>query len=282
MTTTRTRGPIGLGLCILLLAAPGCMVTKSEVQTLQSQVYTQGRRIDEMRDKLDEMDSQLAALSEVRTSQANMHAEIEELKSRLAAIQGDVQTITHHGGPRDTQASIAQLREEVDAIRLALTTQLALDIEGLDAPAAPKAAPNGTAPAEPQKPLDTSPEAQAKTLYDKALDQFKSREYARAQSLWAEFVTAYPKHSLVANALFWQGEAFYQMQDYSRAVLAYEEVIAKHSKSSKYPAALLKQGMSFYRLGNQKAGKLVLDDLIKQFPNSAEARRAKGIIEENR
>lgn len=280
--TTRTRGPIGLGLCALLLAAPGCVVSKSEVQTLQSQVYMQGRRIDEMRDKLDEMDSQLAALSEVRTSQANMHAEIEELKSRLAAIQGDVQVITHHGGPKDTQATIAQLRSEMDAIRLALSTQLAMDIEGLD-PAAPMgAAPESAAADQPQKPLDTSPEAQAKTLYDKALDQFKNREYARAQSLWAEFVTTYPKHSLVSNALFWQGEAFYQMQDYSRAVLAYEEVIAKHPKSGKYPAALLKQGMSFYRLGNQNAGKLVLDDLIKQYPNSAEARRAKSIMEENR
>ena len=36
------------------------------------------------------------------------------------------------------------------------------------------------------------------------------------------------------------------------------------------------------KMGNKKAGTLVLQDLIKQFPKSAEAKRAQTILDENK
>lgn len=96
--------------------------------------------------------------------------------------------------------------------------------------------------------------------------------------MWAEFVKGFPNDSLVPNALFWQGESFFQMQDYANAVLTYQQVIEKHSKSPKYKAALLKQGIAFFKLKKDQAGKLVLQDLIKKYPNSAEAKRAQAYL----
>ncbi len=272
-----------------LLAVPGCMVSKSDFTALQSQVYTQNKRLDELRDKVDELESQVNAVTEMRATQANMYAELEQIKSRLAMVQGDVQTFNVQGGPKDMQTSVEEMRKQMEAMRLALSSQLGVELEGLpeaapaaEAEQAPGAAPQAQHGAAPAKPMDTTPEAMAKALYEKGLEHFKNKEYARAQSLWAEFVQTYPKNALVPNALFWQGEAFFQAQDYSRAVLAYQEVISKHPKSPKYPSALLKQGMSFYKMGNKKAGKLVLEDLLKQFPKSAEAKRAQTILDENK
>ena len=85
---------------------------------------------------------------------------------------------------------------------------------------------------------------------------------------------------LVPNAVFWQGECFFQMQDYANAVLTYQKVIEEHSKSNKYTAALLKQGISFFKLKKNQAGRLVLEDLIKKHPQSAEAKRAQAYLKD--
>ena len=107
-------------------------------------------------------------------------------------------------------------------------------------------------------------------------------KYKQAQTTWAEFVKGFPKDPLVPNAIFWQGECFFQLQDYANAVLTYQKVIEEHSKSNKYRPALLKQGISFYKLKKDQAGKLVLEDLIKKYPDSAEAKRAQAYLKEGK
>lgn len=96
--------------------------------------------------------------------------------------------------------------------------------------------------------------------------------------MWAEFIESFPKHDLVPNSHFWQGESFYQMQKYRQAVLSYQQVIENHADSNKYPAALLKQGLSFYRLDKNKAGRIVLQELIQKYPDRAEAKRAERFL----
>ena len=95
-----------------------------------------------------------------------------------------------------------------------------------------------------------------------------------------EFEKIYPKHSLVANAVFWQGETNYQLKEYGPAVLAYQRVIDTYSKSDKYRSAMLKQGISFGKLGKKTAAKVRLEELIKKFPKSPEADRAKKALKE--
>jgi len=128
---------------------------------------------------------------------------------------------------------------------------------------------------KPEKKYDfESPEE----MYKKALQMFYDRKYDQAQSLWQAFNKKYPDHSLVPNAWFWQGEAYYQMQDYAHAVLDYQKVIADYSSSNKYKPSMLKQGMTFFKMDKNKAGRLVLEELIDKFPDSIEARRAQGFI----
>lgn len=119
----------------------------------------------------------------------------------------------------------------------------------------------------------------AQALYDKAYAAFGERNYEQARTLWAEFVTAFPDHFLVPNAVFWQGECYYQLQDYKRAVLAYQDVIKKYPKSSKFKYALLKQGISLYKLDRADLGKVVLQDLVDKYPSTPEAARAKQFMQ---
>ena len=170
-----------------------------------------------------------------------------------------------------------------------IASQLALDLgprpgaEDLRASFQPE--PDPLVPRPDQ--FETAPSPQdgddpAKALYEGALRAFHARNYAQAQRMWDEFVKTFPQHELVSNAVFWQGEAFFQMGDYAQAVLAYQDVISKHPNSNKYAAAMLKQGVSFFRLGKDRAGVLVLEDLIKRFPSLPEAARAKTILDEQK
>ena len=137
-------------------------------------------------------------------------------------------------------------------------------------------------PAAPQPVAQpqSQPELSGQDLYQQALESFYAMKYQQAQTTWAEFVKGFPNDPLVPNAIFWQGECFFQMQDYANAVLTYQKVIEEHSKSNKYTAALLKQGISFFKLKKDQAGKLVLEDLIKKHPQSAEAKRAQAYLKD--
>ena len=128
---------------------------------------------------------------------------------------------------------------------------------------------------QPSKDSEVVPVDTAQQLYDTAYKAFSERRYRDAQTMWAEFETTFPKHSLVSNAVFWQGEALYQAQDYGRAALKYQDVIKKYPKSSKYRSALFKQGLALLKTGKTKAGKIRLNEVVKKFPKSAEAKRAK-------
>lgn len=151
-----------------------------------------------------------------------------------------------------------------------------------DAAAQPAAQPTDTATKAADTDAAIAKQAPAldaaTTLYDSARAAFEKRDYTEAQARWEEFATNFPDHKLVSNAIFWQGECYYQLKDYARAVLKYQEVLDKYKKSYKYPTSLLKQGLSFMRLGRVKAGRLLLHDVIDKFPKSAEARRAKAIL----
>lgn len=251
----------------------------------------------------------------LRATQANLWAEVESLRIQTATMQGqmeELQRMLQGDGPGGaTGGHIADLGRQVAFLDRSVTmiaSQLALDLGPRPdvQPGGPADVPgSGTEgfadaiadgpdqlvmvepdvllPGRPQPPsIPTTAQDPAQALYDLAMQAFHDRNYAQAQGMWQEFATTFSEHPLVANALFWQGESFFQMQDYGQAVLAYQDVISKHPESNKYAASMLKQGASFFRLGKDRAGALVLEDLIDRYPDQPEAARAKSLLDEHR
>lgn len=261
------------------LMLPACVATSRDVETVQ---YEMDMRLDKRIQQLEEqiqttreiLDARIAEENQpVRSTQANLWAEIENLKVKVATLEGRLDELnrlvpdmrTDLVNATSTVAGISDTITGLEQELSMISSQLGL---GQEAPA-----PSPEEPAE--APEAATPETlTAQGLYDRALSAFNDRKYEQAQNLWAEFAANYPDHELVPNALFWQGESFYQLKDYGRAVLSYQEVIERFPKSNKFASALLKQGLSFYALDKDKAGRLLLEDVIQQFPQSAEARRA--------
>lgn len=225
------------------------------------------------RDDIDQLnrvnrtqEQRIKSLEELRTAQANQAVEIDQLRSKIASLQGSIDELKRRlqvptaqtMAPPPPQVNTPSSNTTTESMTAQSHTSAAQELQ--------------------QTPPDAATTDPAQQLYDRALEEFNGTNYQAAQSLWAEFTNKYKTNPLAANAAFWQGECFYQMRDYPKAILAYQEVIGKYAKSPKYPAALLKQGISFVIIGKKEAGRLVLNDVIKKFPNSAEAARAKDFL----
>jgi tol-pal system protein YbgF len=299
-------------LAALLGTIPAC-VTTSDFDRLRSQVYSQEQERIKQQDRIAQMEAELARS---QPAQANNWAEVNTMRSQIAALTGQLEDLRR---TQDMQQQAAGGLVTVDSLNtrvvdlerktLFMATQLGVVFDEMPALPPAQATPTSGFPGtmapsspgvpglpddavqpetQPAPPAVSTPKTQPQAapqaevpgqeLYQQALESFYAMKYKEAQSTWAEFVKGFPKDPLVPNAVFWQGECFFQMQDYANAVLTYQKVIEEHSKSNKYTAALLKQGISFFKLKKDQAGKLVLEDLIKKHPQSAEAKRAQAYL----
>lgn len=284
----------------------GC-VTKTDMETLQIERQQDLNRIKQLEAELEESKQLLKeeierSQSPVRQKAADMWAEIQSLRTEIARLRGDIDTlnirIDRQVGDANSEVSMTSLNEQLDEIEFILENQLQVDIpkvreERAAAMAAAATAPafgDGEAPAlgddtpatqpaaeSPQpKPEDTDP---AKALYDKAYALYKEGQYEKARSYWAEFTDTFKGHSFSPSAVFWQGQCYYKLKDYARAAILFEDVIERYQKSSKYKSALLKAGYSWNYLGKPELAKMRLDEVIKKFPKSVEATQAKRFLE---
>jgi tol-pal system protein YbgF len=243
---------------------------------------TQNDQLAAVQSRLDAHEQRLNTLEELRSRQANLSADLEDLRVKVSALQGQVdELVMRISPPPEEPPDPLTAPDEPDMSRPGME-EPAASPESIIANAtaevqAQAEAQEGAAPGsgEPQPADLNQTEDPARELYNRALTQFKARNYQAAQALWKEFVKSYPEHELVPNSIFWQGESFYQLGDYPQAILAYQDVISKYPKSGKYPSALLKQGISFIKIGKTQAGRLLLSDVIKNYPNTPEAERAK-------
>lgn len=292
-------------LAALLGSVPAC-VTTSDFDRLRSQVYSQEQERIKQQERITQLESELARS---QPAQANNWAEVNSLRSDVATLTGQIDDLRRTEEMRQqatggtvTVDTLNTRVLDLERKTLFMATQLGVVFDEMPplpatqeapagavpgmAPAGPQSAvePQPMAPAmtqpEPQTPAEPSPQADVpgQELYQQALESFYAMKYKEAQATWGEFVKGFPKDPLVPNAIFWQGECFFQMQDYANAVLTYQKVIEEHKSSNKYTAALLKQGISFFKLKKDQAGKLVLEDLIKKHPKSAEAKRAQAYL----
>ncbi|MBU1001382.1 MAG: tol-pal system protein YbgF [Proteobacteria bacterium] len=294
-------------------------VKPDDVRTLDNRVYEQQLRLDALEAKVDQQSEVDPQKADTWAQVQSMRQELAEAKNELAALNRQIQVMKSESEAAEAVAEDvkdlkigwqrlnSQLGADVDlaairAERIPDPGPATPDIlEPVDAASA--AAPDAETPASDEAaasadnvattpaqttapaPQGTQPEIAinadaASTLYKSARAAFEARDYRQGIALWDEFASSFPNHQLVPNALFWQGECYFQIKEYARAVLKYQVVIDKHQKSPKYPTSLLKQGISFMRLGRVKAGKLLLSDVAKKFPTTAEGKRAESILKQ--
>jgi tol-pal system protein YbgF len=227
-------------------AAPGGG-GEGEIQSLRKTVADLGTDSDRLKTDL------LAASSRLDESQAEM--------KRIADRQAE------------QEKAVQEARKSADRVREIDRRVAALEEKVGKASAAPAAA----AAAGPENRATwKSPEE----MYEYAVGQVKGGSPKKGRETLSAFVTQYPGHKLLPNALYWKGESFYVEKDYENAILSFQDVVDKYPGGDKAPDAVYKQGISFLALNDRKNARILLDLVVSKYPRSGAAEMAKKKLSE--
>lgn len=110
--------------------------------------------------------------------------------------------------------------------------------------------------------------------YQHAFDTLKAGDYVGAATEFSAFMQRYPMSSLIDNAQYWQGEAYYVNRDYEHAAGAFRAVGQKWPNSRKAPDALLKLGYTLVEQKRYAEARQTLAAVSQRFPGSDAAKLA--------
>lgn len=214
--------------------------------------------------------NQLEALqSEVQT----LRGLVEEQGYQIRRLEGDARDrymdldrrlsdLAAGGGSSGAPAAIAGAGVQPQPVPQPVPqSQPAASRPATATPAAPTFQP--TAPVAP--PL--SEQDQYRTALSLLLDQGDAQA---AVGEFQRYIDAYPRGSLMANALYWQGEALILLAEYNRAREQFERVLRDFPDHQKASGAMLKLGVAYDQLGNRARAEQLWRELPTRYPGSAE------------
>jgi tol-pal system protein YbgF len=111
-------------------------------------------------------------------------------------------------------------------------------------------------------------------VYQQAVEEFNSAQYAEALSSLNTFVASGPEADYMDNALFWMGECLYGLGRYSEALGFFQRVVSEYPDGNKVPDSLLKEALTYERLDNAPRAREILATLVETYPTTDAADRA--------
>ena len=132
----------------------------------------------------------------------------------------------------------------------------------------------------PQRPMRGAVPSPEK-VYKDALTDYTKGNYDLAIEGFKNYLTYFPKTSLVPNAQYWLAESYYSQRKYPESIREFDKLIKTYPRSTRVPSAMLKEGYAYLELGEKSLGQGVLRELVAKFPRSREARLAQDTLEQS-
>jgi tol-pal system protein YbgF len=229
----------------LLLVLAGC-ASQRDFDNLKFQVDALQTRLVMMETKNAEKQR---IIDQALKQQAELQNRYAELQTQLSTTQGSIDQLSASagltpGGGGESRISI--LEKDVQTLK---------DLIQPKGPSTPAPSP--------------------KSLYDSALEKYKTGMYDEAVQEFKTYLAQNPDPKLTDNAYFWMGESLYALGRYEDAILSYDTVVKKFKDSDKLPEALYKEGLAFLKMGDNETGTLILEQVVKEYPKTDSAQKAK-------
>jgi tol-pal system protein YbgF len=177
-------------------------------------------------------------LTDLRQKQADLLVQIEETRTRIAELQGEIDQLTKAN--EDIKKELEATKEILNSIQEDLKKAT-------------------------EKPKDEE------ELYKQGLGLYNAKEYVKARETFKNIIENFPNGKYVDNAHYWTGECYYAEGNFLAAIDEYGTVIEKYPNSPKGPAALLKAGMAFQELKRKKEARAFYLRVINEYPKSEQA-----------
>lgn len=211
-------------------------------------------------DRVANLERQMSTLQNTRNTNnqevASALSRFEGMETEFNAIKGQVEATSHiiQSGNAELQKQVTELENRIQAIedRMAIFSSQLTKALGKVAPAA----------------------AAEGDLYQKALDLATASKYLEAAAAFESFLKQYPQSSFAGSARYWIAECFYSTRDYQRSIKEFQAYVDKYPKGEKVAEAIFKQGNAFFELGMMDEAKAFYDKVISSYGRSSYAAQA--------
>lgn len=244
----------GIVVCLVPLALGGCALTPPQEDPVQV--------------RLGDLDARVATVERVVNNQSlvQLSQRVDALEAQLRELRGRSEELQNGSEQQRKQQRdlYADLGQRITAL------EQAVKAGGAAAPAAAVAPGAQTVPSVG----GNTPGTDELAAYQHAFDAIKGGDYASAITQFRAFMGKYPGSTLLGNAQYWIGEAYYVPQDYDNAATAFRAVGERWPGSAKAPDALLKLGYTLFEQKKYAQSRQALSQVGQRYPGSDAARLA--------
>lgn len=243
-------------------------------------------------------------LSQMKASSAHTTVMLEDLQNKILLLEDQVESnqillsrasapepvlpVVRLSPPNRTLLAAAETKEEpraeeavgyadVPVVEFSQINEYGQVVSASGGPVEPAGAPpSAPAPAAERKRFDSRPIE----LYKHAFAQLQEKHHQESIDNFTSFLEQYPNHDYSDNALYWMGEAYYDVKKYGKALECFQKVVTLYPSGNKVPDALLKSGLCYANSGDTATGREILDQLVAAYPATRAADIAKKRLHE--
>ncbi|MGH8253257.1 MAG: tol-pal system protein YbgF [Steroidobacteraceae bacterium] len=239
--------------CVLLLAACASNPADDPVQV-----------------KLNDLDTRLGGVERVVSNQSlvDMSRRIDALEAQLRELRGGVDMLQN--GSDTTRKSQRDLYGDLDKRLSALEASSA----GIAGSGTAGSGVMGGAVGGVSGASAAVGGGDEMAAYNAAFEKLKAGSYGDAIAGFKDMMNRYPSSTLLDNAQYWIGEAYYVTRDYDQAANAFRAVGERWPASRKAPDALLKLGYTQYEQKHLAAARATLQQVVARYADTDAARLA--------
>jgi TolA-binding protein len=261
---------------LLILAATGCLASKSDIQLLQDEFRA-------TRAQLAQGDTSISRQNDARRTQiATLSAAVDRMNDSLRILSAKFASFQ-----AATSGEFSVLGSQMSQMgeRLGQTTRTAQDMkaqldalreQSMSAPpaaAAPVPMPGDTSHAAPSGPGPA-------TLYTTALQQAKQGNNSTARRGLDQLLTNYPTYDAAPAAQLLVGDTYKNDGNTAAADSVYQLVASKYASAPEAASALFRIAKPLWDAGKKAEARVVFNRIIRDYPKSDEAQRAKALMGE--
>jgi tol-pal system protein YbgF len=265
------------------------------VDRLGQQHETKNQQVQaEFKDVRQHIQSVIGTLDQISTTFSGRLDAYEQQRSRAShqvSTEGSLPTHASSASRlsvparKSSQAFAPQdSRPSYDRIEQIPTQPNRSSKEVVSTPMAAYASPSPSKLTQPSRVQSTSPirnkRQGEREAYQNAFNLLRAKNYGGAAREFSGFLRTFPNSSLAANSQYWLGECYYGQRRFQEAIDEFERVFTFYPSSNKVPASLLKIGYSHLELRQPSMARSVFQQLVRTHPQSPEAIKAHGRIQE--
>ena len=203
----------------------------------------------------------------------------EEAKKQIKRLQERVAQLEEKAKNKAVKAQLQELAKRVRLLERKFFEVTSLS-ESAVQEAREQAQRREQASSDDKKEQKAPPEAEK--AYNKAFSALTEGNYDEAAKKFQQFIKDHPDSSKVAQAHYWQAEAFYIREEYADAVEQYKKLIDNFPNSDKAEPANYKMAYSYYHLDDYRSARKKLLKILDGEPRSDIKKKSQSLLEKIR